>query len=46
MDHNHLPSINVSNDFTGTLLAMLKLQIFVDPGDKMVFECSLNKLMK
>jgi len=46
MDHNHLPPINVSNDFTGMLLAVLKLQIFIDPSDKVVLECSLDKLMK
>jgi len=38
--------VNVSNYFTGTLFAVLKLQILVDPSDEVVFECSLNQLVK
>ena len=28
------------------LLAMFKLQVLVDPGDKMVLECALDQLMQ
>ena len=46
VDHNHLPVINVGNDFPGMLLSMLEFQIFVNPGDEVVFEHAFNQLMK
>ena len=46
MGCNHLPAINVSNDFTCVLLSMLKLQIFIDPCDEVVLEHAFNELMK
>ena len=46
LKRNHLPAINISNDFTSMLLAMFKLQVLVDPGDKMVLERALDQLMQ
>ena len=46
MGHNHLPAINISNDFASALFSMGKLQILIDPDDKIVLECALNQLVK
>jgi len=46
MNHNHLPPVNISDDFTRALLSVLKFQILIDPCDNVVLECSLNQLMK
>jgi len=45
-DYDHLPAVNVCNNSTGMLFSVLELQVIIDPDDDMVFERTLNQLMK
>jgi hypothetical protein len=42
----HIPSINVMDYFQCSSFTISDMNVFIHPGDQMVFECTLDKLMK
>jgi hypothetical protein len=41
----NLPSIDVIKDLVGTCFTMCSKEVLGEPGDQMIFECALDKLM-